>query len=70
MPLVFQDRQFDARGMLVYDSFSHNGFVGDKFLVNGKIQPFFNVEPRKIASVPQRIERTTVRVRASRREPG
>ncbi len=47
VPLVFQDRQFDARGMLVYDSFDHNGFVGDKFLVNGKIQPFFNVEPRK-----------------------
>ena len=45
--LVFQDRQFDANGFLVYDSFDHNGFIGDKFLVNGKIQPFCNVEPRK-----------------------
>ena len=47
VPLVFQDRQFNADGFLVYDSFAHNGFIGDKFSVNGKIQPFFDVEPRK-----------------------
>ena len=47
IPLVFQDRQFNANGFLVYDSFDHNGFIGDKFTVNGKIQPFFDVEPRK-----------------------
>ncbi len=47
IPLVFQDRRFDRNGVLVYDSFDHNGFIGDKFVVNGKIQPFFDVEPRK-----------------------
>jgi FtsP/CotA-like multicopper oxidase with cupredoxin domain len=47
IPLVFQDRQFDRNGFLVYDSFSHNGFIGDKFCVNGVIQPYFDVEPRK-----------------------
>lgn len=47
VPLIFQDRQFDRRGFLVYDSFNHNGFVGDTFLVNGKVQPYMDVEPRK-----------------------
>lgn len=47
IPLVFQDRRFDRNGALVYDSFDHNGFIGDKFVVNGKIQPYFDVEPRK-----------------------
>jgi FtsP/CotA-like multicopper oxidase with cupredoxin domain len=47
IPLVFQDRLFDGRGLIAYDSFDHNGFIGDKFTVNGKIQPFFDVEPRK-----------------------
>src|SRR4030095_3390313 len=45
--LVLQDRLFDRNGFLVYDSFDHNGFLGDKFLVNGKIQPFLRVERRK-----------------------
>ena len=47
IPLVFQDRQFDANGFVVYDTFEHNGFIGDKFAVNGKIQPFLDVEARK-----------------------
>jgi len=45
--LVLQDRQFDKSGFLVYDSFDHNGFLGDKFLVNGLIQPYLNVARRK-----------------------
>src|SRR5215813_6553773 len=45
--LVFQDRQFDENGFLVFDDFDHNGFLGDKFLVNGVIQPFFKVQRRK-----------------------
>lgn len=47
IPMVFQDRQFNADGFLIYDSFNHNGFIGDKFSVNGAIQPFLDVEPRK-----------------------
>src|SRR5437867_3912549 len=45
--LVIQDRLFDRNGFLVYDNFDHNGFLGDKFLVNGKIQPFLKVQRRK-----------------------
>jgi FtsP/CotA-like multicopper oxidase with cupredoxin domain len=47
IPLVFQDRLFDRNGVLIYDSFSHNGFLGDKFCVNGVIQPFLPVFNRK-----------------------
>jgi len=45
--LVIQDKLFDANGFLVFDSFDHNGFLGDKFLVNGIIQPFLRVARRK-----------------------
>jgi len=45
--LVLQDRRFDRNGFLVYDSFDHNGFIGDKFCVNGLIQPYLKVKRRK-----------------------
>jgi len=45
--LVLQDRQFDKNGFLIFDSFDHNGFIGDKFLVNGLIQPYLQVARRK-----------------------
>jgi FtsP/CotA-like multicopper oxidase with cupredoxin domain len=47
IPIVIQDKQFDSRGYLAYDSFSHDGFIGDKTLANGKIQPFLKVSRRK-----------------------
>ncbi len=47
VPLVFQDRRFNADGSLFYDPFDHDGFLGDKFLVNGRIQPRFEVSKRK-----------------------
>jgi FtsP/CotA-like multicopper oxidase with cupredoxin domain len=47
VPLVFADKVFDADGQLVYDFFNLGGILGDKFTVNGKIQPFFDVQPRK-----------------------
>ncbi len=47
VPLVVQDRVFAADGSLVYDVFNHNGFLGDKLLVNGAIQPRFHVARRK-----------------------
>ena len=37
IPLVIQDKMFDSYGRLVYNSFDHNGFLGDKFVVNGAI---------------------------------
>ena len=47
IPLMFQDLQFDASGHLWFDTFENDGFLGDKFAVNGKVQPYFKVERRK-----------------------
>jgi len=47
IPMVLQDKILDANGQLLFDTFQHDGFLGDKFLVNGAIQPFFNVQRRK-----------------------
>ncbi|MDB6014558.1 MAG: uncharacterized protein JWL65_6808 [Gammaproteobacteria bacterium] len=48
IPLSFADRVYDpTSGELVFDLFNLDGILGDKFLVNGKIQPFFNVQPRR-----------------------
>ena len=49
IPLVIQDRVFDKNAQLVFkpaaDEF--NGWLGDVFVVNGKAQPFFEVQRRK-----------------------
>jgi FtsP/CotA-like multicopper oxidase with cupredoxin domain len=47
IPLVLQDKRFDRNGNLVFAAFDHDGFLGDKFLVNGKIQPYLQVQRRK-----------------------
>lgn len=47
IPIVVQDKSFASDGSLVYDVFNHNGFLGDKFLMNGAIQPFLRVKRRK-----------------------
>lgn len=58
IPLVIQDRSFDANGELFYPAgIPHISnpehpywvpeFVGDTIAVNGKVWPFFNVEPRR-----------------------
>jgi FtsP/CotA-like multicopper oxidase with cupredoxin domain len=48
IPLMFTDKLFDPEtGALAFDLFSLDGILGDKFLVNGKIQPFFKVQPRR-----------------------
>jgi len=47
IPLMFSDKRFTPDGELFYDPFDLNGFIGDKFTVNGKIQPFFRVATRK-----------------------
>jgi FtsP/CotA-like multicopper oxidase with cupredoxin domain len=47
VPLAFGDKVFDANGQLVYDFFNLDGILGDKYTVNGKVQPYFEVEPRK-----------------------
>jgi FtsP/CotA-like multicopper oxidase with cupredoxin domain len=48
IPLVFADKVYDPdTGLLAFDLFNLDGILGDKFLVNGKIQPFFQVQPRR-----------------------
>jgi FtsP/CotA-like multicopper oxidase with cupredoxin domain len=47
VPLVFGDKVFDSSGKAYFDLFNLDGILGDKFLVNGKIQPFFNVKKRR-----------------------
>ena len=48
IPLAFADKVYDPdTGELVFDLFNLDGILGDKFLVNGTIQPFFQVQPRR-----------------------
>jgi FtsP/CotA-like multicopper oxidase with cupredoxin domain len=44
---VIQDKAFDSAGNVFFDPFEFDGFLGDKWVVNGKIQPFFRVARRK-----------------------
>jgi len=47
IPLVFADKQFTPDGDLFFDVFNFDGILGDKFTVNGVIQPFLKVARRK-----------------------
>src|SRR6267143_257355 len=48
MPLAFADKVYDpTTKLLAFDLFNLDGILGDKFLVNGRIQPFFQVQPRR-----------------------
>jgi FtsP/CotA-like multicopper oxidase with cupredoxin domain len=48
VPMMFNDKIFDsATGLLAFDLMNTDGILGDKFLVNGIIQPFFQVRPRR-----------------------
>ena len=50
IPMVFGDKVFDADGILFFDLFNLDGILGDRFAVNGKIQPYLEVKRRKIDS--------------------
>ncbi|MDB5890825.1 MAG: hypothetical protein JWP47_1656 [Polaromonas sp.] len=47
IPLMFQDCRFNSSGYLAFDQFENKGLLGNKFCVNGKVQPKFNVDGRK-----------------------
>ncbi len=47
VPIFLADKVFDSDGLLFFDLFNLDGILGDKFTVNGKIQPFFEVHPRR-----------------------
>jgi FtsP/CotA-like multicopper oxidase with cupredoxin domain len=46
--MVFNDKVFDeTTGLLAFDLFNTDGILGDKYLVNGKINPVLHVSPRR-----------------------
>jgi FtsP/CotA-like multicopper oxidase with cupredoxin domain len=47
IPLMFTDPQFNSSGYLHFDQFETDGVLGEKFAVNGKIQPYYSVARRK-----------------------
>src|SRR5260370_7111191 len=48
LPMILSDNVLDPNtGLAFFDLFNTDGILGDKFLVNGKIQPFFQVAPRR-----------------------
>ena len=47
IPLSFLDPQFDPKGNVFFDVFDTEGHLGDKVAVNGKIQPYLDVQRRK-----------------------
>jgi len=47
IPLIFTDYTFDQDGQIFFDLFNRDGLLGDRFAVNGVIQPFFEVKRRK-----------------------
>ncbi len=46
VPLMLTDRSFDANNQIAY-RFNPNGVIGNRILVNGVPQPYFNVGDRK-----------------------
>jgi FtsP/CotA-like multicopper oxidase with cupredoxin domain len=47
VPLVFQDKVLDQNNQLAFDFFNLDGILGDKYCVNGVIQPYMKVARRK-----------------------
>ncbi|TME98042.1 MAG: hypothetical protein E6I52_18435 [Chloroflexi bacterium] len=47
VPMILADKVFDSNGQIFFDLFNFDGVLGDKFTVNGKIQPFLQVHPRR-----------------------
>jgi FtsP/CotA-like multicopper oxidase with cupredoxin domain len=48
VPLIFTDLLIDPMtGQATFDLFDEKGHLGDKYLVNGKVQPYFNVSKRR-----------------------
>ncbi|WP_240788700.1 multicopper oxidase family protein [Ramlibacter henchirensis] len=46
-PLTISDRRFDVNGQLTFNQLDPEGVLGDKIVVNGKIEPVLRVARRK-----------------------
>ena len=44
IPIFFNDSLFDSTCQTVFDLFNLDGILGDRFLANGAIQPYLNVQ--------------------------
>ena len=47
IPMMFNDKNFNDAEQLIFDLANRDGILGDRFLVNGRIQPFFEVKRRR-----------------------
>jgi len=48
IPMVFNDKVIDpSTGQIFFDLFNLDGVLGDRYLVNGKVQPVLHVSPRR-----------------------
>ena len=47
VPMLFSDHLYDEDGILTFDTFNFDGVLGDRFLVNGLVQPVMHVHPRR-----------------------
>ncbi len=48
IPLVLGDKLIDpATGLIAFDTFNFDGLLGQTFLVNGRVQPFFEAQKRR-----------------------
>src|SRR5437879_12207940 len=47
IPMMLTDKVFDSNGQLFFDLFTLDVILGDKFLVNGNIQPLLHVHPSR-----------------------
>ena len=60
VPLALSDRIITRDRVTIFDDMDFDGLIGNKYVVNGKIQPYFQVEPRKyrLRLLAQSISRT------------
>ncbi len=47
VPLILHDVMFDENGQVRWNPFNTDGILGDRYTVNRRIQPYFEVERRK-----------------------
>ncbi|HVF61171.1 MAG TPA: multicopper oxidase domain-containing protein [Thermoanaerobaculia bacterium] len=47
VPLILHDVMFDETGQVRWNPFNTDGILGDRYTVNRRIQPYFEVERRK-----------------------
>lgn len=47
IPLMIQDKMFNSSGYVKFNQFDTDGFLGNKYCVNGVVQPSYSVARRK-----------------------